>query len=315
MTTNAPTAPPPKTKPAPASRLAGKNPAEAAPSRCKMLLYGPPGCGKTYFACSWPAVYLIDCEGGGNLPQYTHLLAGGGGSYCGPEDGALDLDFLADQMGYLCTEKHGFKTVVIDSISKAFNAAVQGEAERLGSRDAFGASKKPAIRLQNRLLLLAAQADVNVIFIAHEKAVWGQDGQGQRTEIDRGPDVYEKVPYDLNLICRVKHGLAGRTATVQKSRLMAFEANDTFPLEFGEFQRRFMSSLAAPAAVIQRASPHALAQLAHYFDMLKVPQDEQDKWLAKASASVWADISAEHAQKLISYYEKKTAAPKTEEKP
>ena len=113
------------------SRLKAVPPKAAAPSRSKCLVYGNPGVGKTWTALDFPTVYFIDTEGGANLPHYTNKLEAAGGVYLGPAEGANDFATVLDQVRALAEEEHGFRTLVIDSISKLFNDTVAREADRI----------------------------------------------------------------------------------------------------------------------------------------------------------------------------------------
>ena len=90
-------------------------------------------------------LYAMICNGWPHVSFY----AGGqsaGGVYFGPDQGSLSFDTVIEQIQALATEKHPYRTVVIDSISKLFNIEIAAESERLGDKDAFGASKKPAVQ-------------------------------------------------------------------------------------------------------------------------------------------------------------------------
>ena len=128
-----------------ASKLKAKAPEEVQPGKTKGLIFGASGVGKTFFTLAFPAPYYIDTEGGADLRHYQERLKKAGGVYMGQEDGALDFAAIIEQIQALATEKHPYKTLIIDSITKVYQTAIANEAERLGDKDAFGASKKPAI--------------------------------------------------------------------------------------------------------------------------------------------------------------------------
>ena len=187
------------------SKLKAKDPKSAEPSKPKMVLFGPSGVGKTWFSLAFPNVYYIGSEDGASRDHYTDRLKSSGGVYLGTEDGALDFDVVIEQVKALATEKHRFKTLVIDSITKLFNEAISKEAEKLGDKNAFGADKKPAIAAMRRLVSAISRLDMNVLLIAHEKAEWGVDASGQRTEIGKAPDCWEKLIYELDLAFQARN--------------------------------------------------------------------------------------------------------------
>lgn len=93
----------------------------------------------------FPNVSYIDTEGGADLKHYTDKLKASGGRYFGPDPGSLDFNEVINQLQALATERHPYKTVVIDSFTKLFNLEVAHNAERLGEKNAFGADKKPSL--------------------------------------------------------------------------------------------------------------------------------------------------------------------------
>src|SRR4051812_44887619 len=109
------------------SKLKAKDPQTAEPSKPKILIFGKPGVGKTWTSIDFPSCYYIDTEGGADLAHYTEKLKKAGGVYMGPEDGSLDFPTVIEQFQALASEKHEFKTVIVDSISKLFNTAVANE--------------------------------------------------------------------------------------------------------------------------------------------------------------------------------------------
>src|SRR5262249_38170256 len=103
------------------SKLKAVDPKAAEPSKPKILIFGKPGVGKTWGSLDFPSVYYIDTEGGADLKHYTDKLTKAGGMYFGPEQGSLSFASVLEQIQALATERHSFRTVVIDSISKLMN--------------------------------------------------------------------------------------------------------------------------------------------------------------------------------------------------
>lgn len=288
------------------SKLKAKDPLTVEPSKPKFTLYGPSGVGKTWFGLSFPNVYYIDTEGGAQRAHYMERLSKSGGKYMGPEDGALEFETVIEQFKALASEKHDFKTVEVDSISKLFNNAVATESERLGDKNAFGADKKPAIAYMRRLVAAASRLDMNVVFIAHEKAEWGVDSAGQRVEIGKVPDCWDKLIYELDLTLHAQKRGKSRVAIVRKSRLLGFPESESFDLEFDKFAERYGKDVIEKSATpIALAAPEQVTEINRLVELLKVDKETVDKWLEKASAENIAELNTNQAAKVIESLNKK----------
>ena len=292
----------------PTSRLKARAPESIKQGKIKAVLFGPSGVGKTTLALSFPAPYYFDVEGGAKGPQYRKLLADAGGAYMGPEDGTLSFDTLIEQMQALATERHGFKTLIVDSLTKLFQSTIAAEAERLGDKDAFGASKKPAVAAMRRLVMWASRLDMNIWFICHETAEWGMVG-GQRTEIGRIPDVWDKLIYELDLAVQATKRGPQRLAVVKKSRLIAFPDGETFPLDYAEFASRHgKESVESEAGVIALATPDQVSEVQKLLTLVSVTEAEIAKGFAKAGVEAWSEMTGDQIGKWLTYLRNKVAA-------
>lgn len=292
------------------SKLKAKTPEEVTPGKTKGMIFGASGVGKTWWTLTFPAPYYMDTEGGADLGHYQERLKRTGGAYLGPRDGTLDFNFVIEQMQALATEKHHYKTLIIDSITKLYQTAIANEAERLGDKDAFGASKKPAIAGMRRLVNWAMKLDMNIWFVAHDTAEWGVDAKtGQRTEIGRIPDVWDKLIYELHLTLQaVKRGPA-RIAIVKKSRLLGFPDLENFPLEYGEFAKRYGKDyIEAETHQIVFATAEQVGEILRLLSVVKVTESEIEKVWTKAGVESWNELSTEQASSTIAWLKKKIAA-------
>lgn len=282
------------------SKLKAHDPHTAEPTKPKIVIYGASGVGKTWFALSFPGVYYIDSEGGADLAHYTDRLAKAGGKYLGPEDGANDFEVIIEQAKALAIEKHKFKTLVVDSVTKPFISAVANESERLGDRNAFGADKKPAIGAMRRLINAIHRLDMNVVFVAHEKTEWGVLKNGERGEIGKGPDVYDKLIYELHLCLQVVKQGPQRTAIVKKSRLLGFPEAESFELDYTKFAERYGKDIIEKTPVqIALCSPEQYDEMQRLIALLKVEAEVVEKWLTKANAESLKELNKTQAQKVI----------------
>ena len=282
------------------SKLKAKDPLTVEPTKPKFVIYSASGVGKTWFGLSFPSVYYLDTEGGASRAHYMERLSKSGGQYLGVEEGSLDFEVVIDQIKALSTEKHKFKTVVIDSISKLFNNAVASEAERLGDKNAFGADKKPAIAYMRRLVAALGRLDMNVILIAHEKAEWGMDAKGDRVELGKVADCWDKLIYELDLALHCQKRGASRAAVVKKSRLVGFPEGQSFPLEFADFADRYGKDIIEKSAQqIKLATPEQVSEINRLVDLLKIDTATVEKWLEKANAETVAEFNETQASKII----------------
>jgi len=287
------------------SKLKAVGPKKAETKKPKVLIFGKPGAGKTFNALDFPGCYFIDVEGGATQSHYTDKLAASGGVYFGPEQGSIDFDTVIEQVQALATEKHHYKTVVIDSISKMFNTAISVEAERLGDKNAFGADKKPAVARMRRLVNWLSRIDMNVILISHEKSEWGMDGKGQRVEVGSTFDCYDKLEYELDLCLNIIKSGPIRLAKVRKSRLLGFPDGISFTWSYDDFSKLYGKEVIEKQATqIVLATDAQLKDLEKLLGTIKLPDGQEQKWLSSAQVDTWAEMSTERIAKAIEHIRK-----------
>lgn len=289
------------------SKLKAKEPGITQPGKTKQLIFGPSGVGKTWFALSFPKPYYMDTEGGADLIHYQERLKAAGGAYMGPADGTLDFATVLEEVKTLATEKHGYETLIIDSLTKLYQTCIAQEADRLGDKDAFGASKKPAIAWMRRLVAWVTRLDMNVVFIAHETNEWGKDDKtGQRVEIGKMADVWDKLIYELHLTLQcVKQG-PQRVAIIRKSRLLGFPEGERFKLDYTEFATRYGKDfIEAASKPLVLATAEQVAEIERLLQTVRVTDEEIQKMLTKAGAENWSELNTEQAAATINWLQKK----------
>lgn len=281
------------------SKLKAVAPEAAKASKPKVLIYGKPGVGKTWTSLDFPVCYYIDTESGADLVHYTEKLKKSGGVYFGIEQGSLDFSNVIGQIQALATEKHEYKTVIIDSITKIFNNEVAKEADRLGEKDAFGASKKPAVAMMRQLISWIQRLDMTVILIAHEKSAWGMV-KGQRAEIGVTFDCYDKLEYELHLALNIVKLPNRRNALVKKSRLTGFTDGEAFEWSYSEFAKRYgQDVLETNAQQLILATEEQLAELKIILELVKLPEGQIEKWLTAANAASFEEMDSNKVAKII----------------
>lgn len=289
------------------SKLLAVEPDAVEPRKPKVLIFGPPGVGKTWVSLDFPSVFYIDTEGGADLDHYRAKLRDSGGAYLGPDQGSLDFDVVISQIQALGTEEHPYRTVVIDSISKLWNTALTDEQEALGVKDVFGAYKKAPTRKFGSMVKWVNRLDLNVIFIAHQKDLWGMNSQGQREQIGYEADAQEKLQYDLHLCLRIaKVTPSRRLAYIGKSRLIGFPEGDNFDWSYADFSARYgRDVIEKEVKPLVLATPEQIEEVKRLLEVVKVKEDWQEKVFKAAGVEDWVEMDADKIASSIAWLKKR----------
>lgn len=294
------------------SKLKAIDPKQAEPSKPKILIFGREGVGKTWTSMDFPSVYYIDTEGGGNRDHYTDKLKKSGGMYFGPDQGSQSFEEVTGQVKALATEKHSFKTVVLDSASKLMAIEVGTETDRLmddGKKIEYGVEKKPAARHARRINGWIDKIDMNVIIISHQKAEYAKGEQVGVTY-----DAWDKIGYDLDLVLNIVKEGNSRKARVVKSRLLEFPEGTSFNWSYEEFSNRYGREVIERAATqIELASPDQIKELVGLLAIVKLPDGQEEKWLKTKKVESWEDMDSASITGAIAHIRKTYLAPSTKE--
>jgi hypothetical protein len=288
--------------------LKGIKPEIVVAGKPKIMLSGKPGTGKSFFALNAPAPYLLDTEGGATREQYVKKLIANKGAYMGIEHGSQDFAEVIAQVRELATTKHEYKTLIIDSFSKLYNVEAAAAEERSGSD--FGKDKREADKPTRKLLNWLSRLDMTVILVCHQKDKWIRQG---RELIMEGStfDGYKKLDYELDLWLETKLIGQTRLATVVKSRIEGFPVGTDIDLDFASFEKLYGRAVVeGPVKPIVLANAQQVSEIKRLVELLKVPEDEFDKWLTKAQATEVEDLASENADKMLKFLEAKIKGEK-----
>lgn len=271
--------------------LRGKKPAEITP-RLKMLLFGPAGVGKTTAALNMPRAYVIDGEKG---TQHYGALLEQSGSVAFE---TTDINEVIAEVKTLLTEKHDYRTLVIDPITTIFNDALEKAEKKVGTE--FGRHWGVANQQMKRLLNLVMQLDLNVIVTAHAKTEYGDN----LVKLGQTFDGYKKLDYVFDLVIELDRDKRSkkRTGKVTKTRLAQFPDGDVFPWSYEEITKRYdPTTLEREAKTVALATPEQVLELKNLLEVVRLPEGTVDKWLAKAGVDEFGDMPAETLEKCITY--------------
>lgn len=280
-----------------------KKPETVIASKPKFMISGESGCGKTTFALDFPKPVLVDCENGATRSQYQEKLQKSGGMYFGKDEGSQSFQEVIKLVKALTTEKHDFKTLIIDSFSYLYMLEA-AEAESKGGSD-FGRDKKAANVPTRQLMTQLEKIDMNVILIAHSKQAWERKGKDL---INAGTtfDGWDKLEYTLDLWIEIQKG--SRTFMVKKSRIMGLPQGDSFPLSYDKFADVYgRTVIEKEATPITLASADQIIRVLQLIEGLKVPETQIEKWFSASNVDGWNEMSSDQIGKCIQLMEKKAA--------
>lgn len=268
--------------------LRGKKPT-LIEKRLKALFYGPAGVGKTTAAIQFPAPYLIDTERGAENDQYVKLLNNSGGSYFFTTDPSE----LISEVRALLSEKHEFKTLIIDPLTIIYNDLLDKAADAVGTD--FGKHKGPADRKIKHLFNLLLRLDMNVIITSHAKPKWERtkDSKGKDTVIESGHtfDCYSKLDYLFDLVFEIQKRGTERVGIVKKTRIESFEEGETFPFNYQTIAKKYGKEiLEREAKAEELATAEEIKELKRLIELLKIDEEMIDKLLTKAGAEVLEEL-------------------------
>ncbi len=287
-----------------------KKPELVVATKPKFMLSGESGTGKTTFALEFPKPILVDSEKGATRTQYQEKLKKNGGMYFGQEEGSQNFAEVIKLVKALSTEKHDYKTLIIDSFSYLYMLEA-ASAEATGGSE-FGRDKKMANIPTRQLITALEHCDMNVILICHSKVKWEKKG---KDIIESGTtfDGFDKLEYILDLWCEILRG--GKTFIVKKSRIESFQPLSSHPLSYDKFAELYGKDVIEkdPTPVVL-ANSAQLIQMGKLIDTLNISQEQQDKVLDKFGVDSFAELTEDQIQKCIEPLQKKIKELSTEKK-
>lgn len=281
--------------------LRGKKPEEVQ-ERLKMFMFGEAGVGKTTAALQFEKAYVIDSErGAGN---YAALMA---------ERGSVlfqttSMDDVIDEVRALLSEKHEFRTLIIDPITPLYAGIVDEAEQELARKDptkdptAYGRHYAHANKKMRRLIDLIFRLDMTVIVTSHAKPEYGDDMR----KLGVIPDAWKKASYvfdlELHMYRQGKAVGAPRRAKVTKTRIAGFPDQDDFEWSYGEFVSRYGKDILEREAVaVELASAEQVAAITDLMTKVILPNDFEIKCWKKAKVDRWEDMPADAVAKCIEH--------------
>lgn len=288
--------------------LKAKTP-EVKSKRVKLMMFGPAGVGKTTAAVKWPHAVIIDMERGTDNYQESILKSGS------VVFQTTNPDEVKEEIKTLMTEKHDYKTIIIDPVTILYNAIQEkwtrtfskyADTEKATELQDFGfrywAKVKADYKSIMRMLL---QCDLNVILTAHQKDLYGEGMKkvGLGSDSMRGDEHIFDYVFQLTKDQKDK-----RIAITKKERAEIGKAK--FPQEFEWSYANFLiyygkDAIERPATPVPLATAEQVMEVKRLLSIVKVDESWEADCLSKADVDTWEELTAEKIQKAIDFLSKK----------
>jgi hypothetical protein len=144
---------------------------------------------------------------------------------------------------------------------------------------------------------------MNVIITSHSKAEYGQN----MAVLGQTFDCYKKLDYLFDLVFEVQKRGKERVGLIKKSRIETFPDGETFPFSYEEIAKRYGKEILEREAIAEiLASKEQIERLKELIELYKEPEEIVQKWLDKANASTFEEMSEEVIKKIITHMENKS---------
>lgn len=278
--------------------LKGRKPELVKPRKPFFMISGKFGIGKSMFCLDFPKPYYIDTEQGATRKQYTSKLIKNEGAYFGRDEGSQDFYTLIEEVKSLATEKHDYKTLVIDSFTHLYLLEASIAEEKIGND--FAKDRKEANRPTRRLFRWLNKLDMTIIIVCHPKDKWTRKGKEIVCE-GTTFDGYEKIEADLDLWIEVhKNEGDERFFTVRKTRIDSFKLNSTHILDYSYFSKLYGKDIIEEESKpIVLASEDQISQIISMIEALNIKEDTIERWFKKTDTSSFDEMTNEQIQFYI----------------
>lgn len=272
------------------------------PGKPTFLVSGPPKTWKSRLALQFPQPYYVDTESGVTQPHYMQDLINSGGVYLGQAQGSQSFSTVIEEIKWLQSNKHDYKTFVLDSLSHITNLGFDMEESRMvdaGQKIEFASNRKPTMRQVRRFFSLLNNLDMTKIIICHGKDKWVGEG-GDRKREGTTFDGWDKLEFILDLWCESRRVGKDGVMTVRATRYKQFPLGTEIPMTYAAFSKFYGENIMDKAAVpVLPATPEQASEISRLVTMLKMSEDEVDKELAKNKVQEIEDLTKQGADAFL----------------
>ncbi len=264
--------------------------------RLKAMFYGEMGTGKSTCAAQFPLTAYIDTEDTASKKKYAKMISENGGEVLSTGD----FDEIFNQVKALMSERHNFKTLVIDSMTIPYENLVAECERKLGTE--FGRGVNEANKKMKTLINLLLKSDLNVIITCQAK----KEYSGNMNVVGQTYSCYNRLGYMFDLVFETQVRGDEHFAVTKKSRIDEFPMRESFKFNYAEVIKRLGSeSVEKDFVPTQLASIEQVKEVVRLIDLFKVPEETYCKWLDKHNAESWEELSSDVINKIIEHLKSK----------
>ena len=267
---------------------------EARKERVILLIAGDSGAGKSFWIANLKNALIFDTDIGGGLTYADARIARNGserievGSY-------LEVIDEIDKRRKNLTRT----TVAIDHLSTLHQESVIRHNPKL-VKD-FGAAGDKAAREWRKVRELVRWCDFNLVCTSHLKGKWEDE-----KVVGEQADAAKKIEGDFHTVLHVHNvGPFPKQAFVYKWRRDPEDARGpvppSFPFTMEDFLKIHGYSMEGERHEIPMATAQQIAELEALINIVKLPDGVVDKWLSKAKAESFAEMSEDVIKKCIAF--------------
>lgn len=284
-------------------------PPEPINKRLKLFLFGPPGSRKTTSALQFPKAVLIDMERG--TEEYEKSINKRGSAVLS----TTSPDEVISEVKDLLTEKHDYRTLIIDPITIYYQAVQEkwsrifekyAKTEKEAALQDFGMRYWGRVKSEYKSLLrMLFQLDMNVIVTSHQKDIYGPGMQ----RVDVGADSMKGDNHAFDYVFQLAVENDKCIAITKKQRSEPLEP-PKFPEQFEWSYENFCKFYGAE--IIEReskpvvlASPSQVEEIKRLIELVRLDDATVTSWMTKADVDDWPEMTSETIQKCIGFVQKK----------
>lgn len=282
--------------------------------RLKLFVWGPTGSGKTTLAMDFPDPAIIDADGG------AELYAEAKGAY---RNKVVTWDEAVVAVDWLLQNKHGFKTLIVDPITKLWEMLQWKWNEIFLKRNRGGKGHKfdyykmqiadwaPLKAEFKQLIQKLLALDMNIIVTAREKDLFADDGSIKKVGLTFDGEKNLPYEFDLNLRLKVNEDDGKHYAVVagDKDRTRNLPWVKKNPLPLGkpflisyEVLRKHLGKdwLEKSASTVEYfATPADQKKIGKAFKDFGLTQKQAAAWLARHDADTIAELTKDAARRVF----------------